>query len=264
MSELLNKFMVEILGEEGSSALQKAADRHAALSTVLPARSVLGWLLLAGRYGFEGQIPGIENSYLSLNKKEGGLFSGFIETASTGVPESYEFDNANILHVAAATSVALGADITPDPSLRQVDVARLGKNLDILIMSRFIKLVKQELEESSSEESSVEKGEFESGVKAKPLTPKAPEEPIPPSPRQENKNATKKPGFSITKSQANAKCEVCGEKQIKKHQATLCYCMRDLAKHTKAIQTETGYTLEFDDQWTENDISVFKDIVLGE
>jgi hypothetical protein len=267
MKELILSFMQAVVGQEAAQALAKAAERSPALKTALLPRTCLSWLTLTSRWGYEGQIPGIEDSYLEFRKTSPDTFDGVVTIG----PDTYEFKDASILHLAAATSVALGADEQDvDPSLKQVDVARLGKNIDILVQARFINLLKKQQENSShrpeetsveeTSEESVDKGEGRTGQAAGALEPKPP---MAPNPQQKAPAMPKgnKP-LKVTKHQADRECGVCGDRQFSGGRFQGCFCVRDLARFTKSTPLERGgYIVQFGPEWHPDDIMVLIDMM---
>ena len=121
-------------------------------------------------------------------------------------------------------------------------------------------------EEHSEEETSspdVEKANQEApGPAAAALAPIAPGAAVPQTKQKKIPNKSPKlPVLSITKSQAERPCEVCGDPQFKESELKLCACLRDLRKSTKAFKIEDGYRIEFGTEWTSDDISIFVDMV---
>lgn len=267
------QFLKAILGDDGASALIKAGERSTTLQSAVLPRSIMAWLSFAARWGYEGEVPGCHDSYLEFHKSDADSFDGAITIG----PETYGFDRAPLVHVAAAMAVALGADSqTIDPRLKEVDVARLGKNLDLLIGTRFLNFAKRaqrDLAERSSEESSSEESssldKFQvdpagrHGVAgAAPRAPVEPVEPTPPQPKQlKGQVKAKIPAIKITKSQADHECVVCGAAQFTGTELTFCHCLRDLKKFAKATSGNNGYTIQFSSEWSQDDLSVFLDMI---
>jgi hypothetical protein len=132
MTDRKFKFLKAVLGEDGAKALTKAAERAPELEGALLPRTIMAWLSLAARADFEGSIPGNENTYLQFTKAE-EKYSGSIAVGD----DVYSFDQASMLHLGACVAVALGADHERlNPGLREIDVQRLGKNIDTLAKAR--------------------------------------------------------------------------------------------------------------------------------
>lgn len=126
------KFLKAVLGEDGAKALAKAAERGPELENALLPRTIMSWLGLAARDDFEGRLPGVENTYLQFSKSE-DRFSGSVAVGD----EVYAFQQASILHLGACVAVALGADHERvSLRLRDLDIQRLGKNIDLLVKAR--------------------------------------------------------------------------------------------------------------------------------
>lgn len=126
-------FLVSVLGEDGARALKKAAERSDALGQALLPRAILSWLGLASRWDYEGGLPGVENTYVAFKKSEDERLSGSIALGG----DVYDFEGASPYHVAATVGVVLGMDDSPlHPSVRDLDLARLGKSIDALVKYR--------------------------------------------------------------------------------------------------------------------------------
>lgn len=129
---MISSFLEAILGTSGAQALQKAVQKNPGLETVLIPRTLVSWLNLVARDGFEGTVPGSPNSYCRLQKSETG-YSGAVTIGDF----VHSFDANTVLHVAAALSVSMGArelptDVSPD------QLQRLGKSLDLLVKAKAI------------------------------------------------------------------------------------------------------------------------------
>ncbi len=134
MSAGSDKFLEIVLGQDGAKALTKAIERAPILSSVLVPRTIVSWLETAVRLQYEGEIPGLDNSYISLNKTE-ETFSGALTVADN----VHSFDRADLLHVAAAIGVSLGISGQGlDPQLRGQDLSKLGKSIDLLVRARVV------------------------------------------------------------------------------------------------------------------------------
>ena len=138
MTDRQHNFLQAILGPSGASALKKATDRSELLEQALLPRSVFAWVSNVG--DFEGSIPGTDEVLLSFEKSESGF---------TGCVGLHKFENASVIHVAAALAVALGADKPYGEEAKSLDLERLGKSLDLLVRS---KLIQDRLEKSEEED----------------------------------------------------------------------------------------------------------------
>jgi hypothetical protein len=256
----LNSFLKAVLGDDAAGALKKAADRSDSLATVLGARTVVGWVGLASRWGYEGEVPGLPGSYLRFAKAEGG-FEGQIRLGKN----DYSFKGVDLPHVAAGLSVALGADQTPDVDLRDAELAALGQNIDLLLKTQVIKSEESSSSGSGSEESSEELEKFDAPGAA--ATQKAPAGPVDggftaPLAKQPGRAKKKKFGAKLTMSQASSKCSVCDAPQFAGDIFVGCHCLKDLAKNASATAVDGGYFIEFDPAfWSREDATLLLDIV---
>lgn len=125
-------FLQAVLGADGAGALAKAAQRSPSLEAALLPRAIMAWLGVMARASYEGGIPGAGNSYLAFEKSE-DRYSGTV-----GIGETlYSFEKASLYHLGACVAVALGADHERvSPGLRDLDIERLGKSIDLLAKAR--------------------------------------------------------------------------------------------------------------------------------
>jgi RimJ/RimL family protein N-acetyltransferase len=131
-------FLKAVLGTDGAQALEKAADRVPLLESVLVPRTIVAWLGSAVRVQYEGEIPGIANSYFAVRKSESDHLSGIVMVGD----EAHSFENESLLYVAAAVGVAIGVNGQKlDPALRGQDLSKLGKSIDLLVRGRFASLL---------------------------------------------------------------------------------------------------------------------------
>lgn len=294
----VHSFIKAVLGDEAAAALKKAADRSEALSTVLGARTIVGWLGLAASYGYDGEVPGLPGSYLRFEKSEDDLFVGEVRLGKN----TYEFQGVDLPHVAAGLSVALGADQVPDDDLRDADLAALGQNIDLLLKTQVLKSAtsteddeiagvayapKREKKCSTCGEALSEDGDCDdcqskgladpggglekAGGTTAPgeaATQKPPAGPVGggfTAPRSKQPSRNKKAfGTKLTASQASSKCSVCGEAQFRGDLFLGCFCLRDLAKHATAEMDGSGFHVTFNPEyWSKEDVALLMDIVEG-
>lgn len=129
------EFLKQILGDKGYAVIEKALDKNPLLKAVVVPRSIVSWLSVMGKIGYEGEIPGIKDSFIALSKNEDG-FDGAIVIDS----KLFELEKSDIFHVAASVGVALGVDLESiDSNLNSGDLSELGKNLDLLVKSNLVK-----------------------------------------------------------------------------------------------------------------------------
>ena len=129
-------FLREVLGDAGAEALLKAVGRSPALASVLVPRAIIGWAISAANWGYEGPVPGQLESLVEFRKSETpGLFSGAITSQLGG---TIAFTDTTLYRLAAHLAMAVGVDATPDPGLRDLDLARLGKSIDALAKAQLL------------------------------------------------------------------------------------------------------------------------------
>ncbi|SRR6266851_1535178 len=192
-------FLTEILGPHGVEALNKAAEKMPALRSVIVPRAIIAWLSTMSNHGFQGSLPGTE-SYIALVKTENDDFTGAVTIGD----KLYEFNNSNLLHVAASVGVALGIDSTPiSEQLKKTDLIKLGKSIDSLVKSNIIKKARVELDKRAIRGT-----------------------------------------LGVTKHEANKECDECGLPFFKNDQFVGCLCIGELSKNIKTNVVEDGYILD--------------------
>jgi ribosomal protein S14 len=125
-------FLSAVLGSDGSSALNKAAERSPELGAALWPRTILAWLNTV-REDFEGELPGVENTYVQFSKNENG-YSGSIAIGE----EVYKLEKASVFEMLASVAVALDLDQQPSGDLRDIDLEKLGRSVDLLAKARMV------------------------------------------------------------------------------------------------------------------------------
>lgn len=126
-------FLESVLGVGGAAALSKAVSKAPSIENILLPRTIISWLTVAGQIQYNGSIPGINDSRMSLTKTDFG-WNGSIEVSGV----EYQLDSADLCKVGAHIAVAIGADEGIDPSVKTVDIAKLGKTIDLLIKARVV------------------------------------------------------------------------------------------------------------------------------
>ncbi len=246
-------FLKAVLGDDGASALNKASARAPELEQALVPRAILAWLSMAGRSDFEGAVPGVDNTYLAFTKSE-DRYSGSVAVDA----EVYSFERASLYHLGACVAVALGADADRlSPSLRDLDIQRLGMNIDTLVKAR---VAVQELRRMAK---AAMPGAEAPGPAHAATAPLGPIAATPPDPTQDAKGPPKKlkpqlpkavisvpgaakpPPLKVTKSQAETVCQYCDSPQFKGDKFRGCLCLRDLEKSVTVVVLDDGYQLTF-------------------
>lgn len=129
------EFLTVVLGADGAGALKKALDKSPQLSAVLLPRTILSWTLSASNWGYEGPIPGVAKSFINLRRSETpGLYSGAISTPAGTVT----FVDTTLYRLAAHLALTLDVDPRVAPELKDVDLARLGKSIDVLTRANLL------------------------------------------------------------------------------------------------------------------------------
>lgn len=256
-----DKFITAVLGQDGYGAFKKALERSPSLNSVLAPRTIVAWLNITSRFNdYEGELPGVKNSFISFKKTEDGLFSGDV-ALNDGV---YSFNRSNFEHLAAVVASALGLvnETIPD-DLRQVDIVRLGKTIDLLVKT---KVITNELSQSN-----MNKLEPMGGM-AKPAAPEAPAAPTGKAPSANMKMPKKtikapkrpamaKPTLKLNEKEAVKKCEVCGDPQFSGGRFKGCLCFRDLSKSVETTKTNDGWEIKVGEDWDKDVITTFWEAV---
>lgn len=228
-----SRFLEAVLGAAGATALQPLLKSDAVAAYLVP-RAAAAWLqaLPVGR----ASAPG-GGCRVALCKSATGLFDGVADVNGT----EYAFTAAAPAHVAAVVSLAVGAP-PGRPDLRDVDLARLGKTVDLLAKAQ-----------------QARRGGPQTGAAARPVEPTAPEAPEPiqkqpagkpklpkvPKPKQPPKP------LRLSVSESLRACGVCRGRQFKGADFTGCFCLRDLAKSVKVevLDWGAGFELRFGSGW---------------
>lgn len=224
-------FLQAVLGSVGYQAV-KATDPL--LLPVIVPRSIIGWIETVSQTGYQGNIPGVNDSYISLAKTEDGF-----EGAVTINDKLLTFERASSFHVAASLGTSLEVTL-PDlsDSLKKKDLTEFGRAIDLLIKTQIINLHKADAARQ--------------GPPAPPDKPRKQTIPVGAS-RMPNQvvppnlavgQGTQK--LKITKAEAEATCQVCAKKRFKDNKFEGCECLEDIAKHVKTELSPDGYSILFD------------------
>ena len=285
------QFLTEVLGSDGAMALKKAVELAAArgldLESALVPRAILAWLSTCSASEYEGEIPGIENTYLSFQKSENS-YSGSITIGE----DVYNFNRAELFHLASAVAVALGADNNTE-GVRARDLEKLGKNLDLLAKAHHLTRVLAKKDRcwdgyeptpgkapyskgscrpiKSSEKEEVDEDVEKTDLPAMTARPIEPAKQL--SPKQPSKQRSKAPPppsvknllpkipkvgttIKISKSESERLCHVCGIPQFKNESFRGCLCFRELAKKAKVENLSANYSITLNG-WDEDSIITF-------
>ncbi len=245
-------FLVAVLGKAGAKALTALADSSELVDAVLTPRAAMAWLHASSSHN--GTVPGLPDTALTLVKTETG-YTGEVRLAAG----NHVFTSTAIEHVAAAITLAVGEPVAARPGLRDVDLARLGKTLDLL---------------AKAQVSPLARSEGGKGVAAQARTPKAPEAPTAKAPTTTRKKpklprapggvkaaSTPKP-LKLSEAEARKPCSVCLVSQFKGAEVQLCYCLRDLRKGLYAVPlSKGGFELTFGGDWDTDAVLVLLEAV---
>ncbi len=241
-------FLRYIVGNEGSDALNKAIESIPVIGSVVIPRAIVAWLSVVSKVGFEGEIPGLEQSFLGLTKAEENTLTG----AMTIGDQLYTFEKADLLHVAASLGVALGIDLEPvSNDLKNKDLTRLGRSIDLLVKSEFIKQAKFSKSADETTMAAPANPQKEPKLQSLPLSPvKQPGINI----KSGNKGPIQKPNVALGQGQKSIKvmkgealkfCSECGNQLFKSEKFTGCLCVSALSKNVKTEITPDGYLVHF-------------------
>lgn len=239
-------FLSEVLGEIGYKAILKTPP---ILAPVVIPRSIIGWVQLSAEKGYEGQIPGVDNSYISLQKKEDGLHGAI--TVSDGL---VVFEKASSFHVAATLSTSLEINLPEiSDNLKKKDLSELGRAIDLMLKTQVVNLHKKAVVGRP-------------GPQDPPTAPKAPHgatkasnAPVPMTnltvgqgQQDQAKQLVDQQGqgesskLKLTEAESHKECPVCKKKHFKDKKFEGCECLKELSKHVKTEKTPDGYFLVFD------------------
>ncbi len=225
-------FLQAVLGDVGYQAV-KATDPL--LLPVIVPRSIIGWIETVSANGYEGSIPGVSDSYISLTKSEDGF-----EGAVTINDKLLTFERASSFHVAASLGTSLEIKLPElSDSLKKKDLSEFGKAIDLLIKTQIISLHKADAARQ--------------GPPAPPIKPKKqtipvgasrmPNQVVPPNMAVGQGQAQK---LKITKTEAEKVCQMCAKKRFKDKEFQGCDCLEEISKHVKTELTPDGYSILFD------------------
>jgi hypothetical protein len=221
MDNLLNT----LLGTAGLQALETLLKSEDLASFIIP-KAVVSWLQKA-EYG-SLSLDGFDSL-----KKTGYGYSGTTKVGNL----DYVFDKVTEQQVAAIVSVRL--EKTMSPLVKEIDLARLSKTIDLLVKAQ--------------KPAKIEPVEAKVAVDG----PKKPQEPMPPVAPNEtvysNKNVVQK-SFMVSEKDSKTKCKLCGKGQFKDNKFSGCVCVRSLAKSVDTKLVGSKYKLTFGNDLGEDEI----------
>jgi hypothetical protein len=236
-------FFKEILGNQGAEVIARLAKASKDLGYYMTPRIIVSWL----RQSPYGEVVVPAGCPLKSLVKSGYGYSGTAEVQGL----DYSFKYSQEEHVAAIIAVASNQKVKP-VEIKDVDLARLAKTIDLLVKSA----------------PKAPANQYEHTVVASNLQP---EEPVQPTLVQPAQNQTKNPVKSkipklkkkpllnaaikplkVTKSEAENSCVICGQKMFSQGKFVGCVCFAPMAKSVKTIVSAGEYLLTFDDDWDED------------
>lgn len=259
MDDKALQFLTEVLGSEGASALSKTEAKEPALANILIPRAALAWL--AKRETYEGTIPGVDNSYLKLNKSD-SQYTGVV-SLTDGV---YSFESVTSEHVAAAISLSVGmqpSEALPSDGL----LVRLGKSIDFLAQAQVLAKalpktlagghvapgaanpamapIKQDAPTPPGQQPTPKTPAARSVVPKLPKKPKLPgTKSKSPDQALASPKLPKMQALKVEKSELSRECDDCGRPMFKNGRFSGCMCLSDMAKSVKTVVYSDGVVLE--------------------
>ncbi len=249
-------FLKAVLGQDGAAALKKAADRLGGLEDAVLPRAIMAWLAVAARGNYEGQIPGVDDSYLDFTKNTNGSYSGWIAMGE----EVFPFHNATPFHLAASVSLALGAEKINE-EFDSVDLVKLGKSIDIMAKAKYVSnldnlVKKQSVVEGKPGPAQVQtvNATIAGGRDRRKQTPPTgvqigQPEPVGPQPEKPATSA-RKPTVKVPKLKISMttkhECGECGLPLIKNDKFVGCMCFKDVARYVQLTKSQGETYISFD------------------
>jgi hypothetical protein len=253
MDERKYAFLKAVLGTDGASSLKKAADKYGDLEGAIVPRAIMAWLGVVSRGDYEGGLPGVDDSYLDFTKNQDSTYDGSIAIGEGVFP----FQNASVFHLAASVALSLGASLEAT-NLKDVDVVKLGKSIDILVRANDVltKAIPGPPNKPNVR-----------GVPVPPVVPTKqigqPEVPASQKPKVADKQAkmpkhkipqlkvklpkVPKKTVAVPASAAKNECDECGQLLIKNEKFVGCLCFRDMAQYVNLVKRDNEhYVLSFD------------------
>ena len=240
-----SQFLSAILGTHGVEVLQKAADCLPDLEAIIVPRTVIAYLEVAQRLGYEGDIPGTEAT---------------IEKGELCIADDRYAMDTDFLRAASALTLAVAGDIRIPETLEPKRVARLCKGVAALSKAKFlarIRVLEDSARDSSASTSnsvSVSNGKVSISIsetsaaaedsqsgelekdglampgKAAPMG--APKPPTLPTPQKKAPGVGAKPPLMrsevFRKSELMKSCKACGQTQLRGRQMVGCLCCCDV------------------------------------
>ncbi len=238
------RFLKAVIGENGTVALLKSVESNPQFENVILPRAIYSWLNAIEEYN--GKLPG---TLIPLNLQKNDLgFSGDIAVNDTLL----KFENDSVFRVMGSISIALNSK-SISANIKEHDLMRLGKNIDILVKSNIAKKRVTSLSELKSrikgktlkkeDPASAKQGFTRAGKPSEPKQPLGFEEPTYVQTKQQFQ--TKRFG----KSELNTRCGGCSMLLFKNEEFRGCLCFHELAKYTTTLKKGDDILLSFGKEW---------------
>jgi hypothetical protein len=219
------QLLTNILGTKGVESLSSLLDNEALASFIIP-KAVVSFL-------HKSDYGDLSLQHFDSLKKTGYGYSGSIKIREI----DYSFEYVTPEQVAAIVSVKL--EKTLSPVIKELDLAKLSKTIDLLVKAELKepKIVPPEDKE----------------LVAKPMAPTKPTLPIPPNTTVQKAPPVKK-SLVIPEKESKKKCRICGKEQFKDKKFEGCVCVRSLAKSIETKVISKGYKLTFDNSLGDDEL----------
>jgi hypothetical protein len=227
-SDLLNveRMVSAVLGDIAFEVLQKACKNNNLASVVYP-RTILSWVNLVSKTGYDGNCPGNSDIYLSVFSDKNGLYGSLTKSE-----QGYRFTEATNLELASLIAVVLGLD--PPQLIKSEHLVSLGNTIDRMLVSHMMDLIKSETGGK--------------GVPQEPLPQQTPDAPI---------KGSGIAGRTLLVKNENFDCNICGGAVLSKGQWEGCHCFKQLTK-PQIEQIEKKYRITIPEDWTDSNVDVLK------
>jgi endogenous inhibitor of DNA gyrase (YacG/DUF329 family) len=276
-------FIKSVLGDQAAEVLFQAVQKSESLAPVLVPRTILAWLNTVSSY--EGPIPGTNNTYVKLVKSELGGFSGSVTIGE----DLYPMEAASVFEAVAAVATALEVKIQPEAKIRNLELEKLGKSIDLMAKTQLLKTAVGANKPCPNCGTSVawkndravfhlHEGKMCKGVKKgenfgpphapeklrpEPAVAVSPEAPAPSKPKRPKPPTLGKPKvIHLDKSETTVPCPVCSQTQFKEEEFVGCICLKYLAKSAEVVTFGKRVTIQLDpEEWDSDAILTLFDSV---
>lgn len=238
-------FLTAVLGSNGAKVMAQLSESSEVVRYATVPRTIVSWIDSNSNYN--ANLPGTDIN-LTLIKNESGFSGQF---------NSIEFESVSLERAAATIAVGLGVNVSPS-KLKDIDLAKLGKTIDLLVKA-------QQGAASDGNAGGLAQGHHPAKgavpvtgkdvVAVKPIEPEGPKLADPTTKKPLGNKGAK---MALSEEESNKVCKVCKGKQ-KDDSGNIkgCHCVRDLSSGLTVKKTETGYEVEFGTGWDAAAIAIF-------